>query len=139
MKPLPTMVKRIPIQSRGEVGSDRTNRENMAKKSGIVLTRVAELATDVSPREWIQKAKWSARNNPEVAVSRRVRTVHADRAALKRRQKTGARMREANVTRYVAMERDGASARRIRMEAVEIEAMPMRTNPARSRGPGLSK
>lgn len=41
-------------------------KENRATKMGVVLTRVAELATEVREREEIQKMKWKARKTPEI-------------------------------------------------------------------------
>src|SRR5213593_1607316 len=73
MSPAPARARAIAKVTQGATPSPRKTRKKARVKSGVVLTRRTEAATEVKDRLAIQVAKWTPRATPEASISARAR------------------------------------------------------------------
>ncbi len=108
----------------GEVRSPRNTRAAIATSSGLDVTTMTELATDVCPRDVIQKPKCRARHIAEAAAANHWRSVRARSWRWAVTMPRGTTMREARPSLYAATVSAGAAARRMSAAALETETAP---------------
>ena len=88
-----------------------------------------ELATDVCSSEAIQKAKWAARLAAAASTRPHCRRVSERSAAHSNAMPSGTTTAAASASRYAAMVREGASARRMMTAAEETADTPSASPP----------
>jgi hypothetical protein len=123
----PAMAAAIPTTVQADIRSRRKSHEAAPTKSGVVETSRTELVTEVYFRELIQRAKWRARQTPEIAMPRLSRNVQDRISRHDRRRATGSRINAANDSRQAAMTRDGASHRRMSVAAHDDAQTPAKS------------